>query len=241
MSHLYFLILGMEKTLINGTWCNCSFYFFFFFLNSPFSTHNIKKKKRTLINGTLTLFGFVVFITHISVSSPKTHKLWGSLSYSVFGQILEFNSHNSKLKNMSYKLWKLKTHFIQWQSCNYATTVGPVAVSSHVRPFETVGFTLLLCFICFSFQTQHSSLSKHHTPTFCFTLPPFIFLPSLFFPWKIQCIRSGEAVQPKTRADRRDLSPVFSSANFAILGLFFTFFLSLFHAHCRICYDFFFC
>ena len=58
----------------------------------------------------------------------------------------------------------------QWQSCNYSTTVGPVAVSSHVRPFETLGFTLLLCFICFSFRTQHSSLSKHHTPMFCFHL-----------------------------------------------------------------------
>ena len=58
----------------------------------------------------------------------------------------------------------------QWQSCNYSTTMGPVAVSSHVRHFETVGFTLLLCFICFSFRTQHSSLSKHHTPMFCFHL-----------------------------------------------------------------------
>ena len=51
----------------------------------------------------------------------------------------------------------------QWQSCNYSTTVGPVAMSSHVRPFETVGFTLLLCFICFSFRhnTLHSQSITH--------------------------------------------------------------------------------
>ena len=56
----------------------------------------------------------------------------------------------------------------QWQSYNYSTTVGPVAMSGHLlKPLALLYF---LCFICFSSQKQHSSLSKHHTPMFCFHL-----------------------------------------------------------------------
>ena len=79
-----------------------------------------------------------------------------------------------------------------WQSCNYSATVGPMAVSGHVRPFKTVSFTL--------FALIHLLLFSDTT---LFTLPPSNFLLSLFFPWKIRCIRSGEVVQPKTWADRR--------------------------------------
>ena len=71
-------------------------------------------------------------------------------------------------------------------------TVRPVAVRGHIRPIETVGFTL--------FALIHLLFFSNTT---LFTLPPSNFLLSLFFPWKIWCIRSGEAVQPKTRADRR--------------------------------------
>ena len=94
--------------------------------------------------------------------------MWGPLCYSVFGQIFEFNSHNSKLKNISYKLWKLKTHLLcfqvkriefQWQSYNYSTTVGPVAMSGHLlKPLALLYF---LCFICFSSQTHHSQSITH--------------------------------------------------------------------------------
>ena len=90
-----------------------------------------------------------------------------------------------------------------WQSCNYSATIGPMVVSCHVRSFETLDFTLFALIHLLFFQTQHFSLSKYHTPTFHFTLPPSNFLLSLFFPWKIQYIRSGEAVQSKTRVDHR--------------------------------------
>ena len=99
--------------------------------------------------------------------------MWGPLSYSVFGQIFEFNSHNSKLKNISYKLWKLKTHFLcfqvkriefQWQSYNYSTTVGPVAMSGHIRPVETIGFTLFSLFhLLFFSDTTLFTLKASHT------------------------------------------------------------------------------
>ena len=125
----------------------------------------------------------------------------------MFGQILEFNSQNSKLisqnsklKNMSlsYENWKhVLCVFKLWELSFHGKVViiqqlwGPT-VSGHVRPFKTVGFTL--------FALIHLLFFSNTT---LFTLPPSNFLLSLFFPWKSRCIRSGEAVQPKTRVDRR--------------------------------------
>ena len=106
------------------------------------------------------------------------------LKYSVFGQILEFNPHNSKLKNMSSHVMCFQVTRIefQWQSCNYLAIVGLVVVSGHVKPIETVGFTLLALFhllffsttALFTLKVSHTHISLYSST---FYLPSFTFLP----------------------------------------------------------------
>lgn len=101
-------------------------------------------------------------------------------------------------------------------------TVRPVALRGHIRPIETVGFTLFALF-----HTLHSqSITRPH-----FALLFYLLSSS---PEKSS---ASEVVKLSSRrheltVEGHDLSSAVCSANFGILGLFFTFSLSLFHVHC---------
>ena len=94
-------------------------------------------------------------------------------------------------------------------------------------PLRPLALLYLLWFICFSFQTQHSSLFHLLTSSSHFSSP--------------ENPGASEVVKLSNRRHEltvgHDLSPAVCFANFAILDSFFTFSLSLFHFHCCICWD----
>ena len=150
-------------------------------------------------------------------SSPKTQKVWDLLRKCMFGQILEFCSHHSKLKKLSWvmktgnKILLCSSWIFQWQDCCIGGSHNNV-LSCHIN-WDCWGWVHFLCFISFLFRSTLSSIllsfSQHHTPTLFHHLSSSSHFssPEESGASKIEKLSSWRGpVQLKTRADRRTWS-----------------------------------